>query len=99
MEEEGEDTLEKIFIERFESGSGRSLRSLIAVFLWRERRGEEKEEERKKEVGGKNGISDRAPTSLMPYRDQRALARVAPFVPTWHVPPPPSAGSLGRHYP
>jgi hypothetical protein len=33
MEEEGEDTLEKIFMERFESGSGRSLRSLIAVFL------------------------------------------------------------------
>jgi hypothetical protein len=49
MVEEGEDTLGKIFTERFGSGSGRRLRSPVAVIFLRERR-EEKEEERKKKV-------------------------------------------------
>jgi hypothetical protein len=48
MGEEEKDTLGKIFMERFRSGSGRSLGSSVATFLWRERE--------ENEGVGQNGI-------------------------------------------
>jgi hypothetical protein len=48
MGEVGEDTLGKIFMERFGSGSGRKLGSPVMAIFSREMRGEEKEERKKK---------------------------------------------------
>jgi hypothetical protein len=53
MGEEGEDTLGKIFTKRFGSGGGQRLGLPVVAIFWRERRGEEKEEERKKKAPAK----------------------------------------------
>jgi hypothetical protein len=72
--------LRKIFTERFGSGSGRSIRSPTVAICG------EREEERKKKELSRTSIYDRLSASLVPYRVQRAPARVAPFVSTWRTP-------------
>jgi hypothetical protein len=83
MGEEGEDTLGKIFTERFGSRSGWRLRSPTAVIFWREL------EKRKKNRG-------RRKRRLNRYRWQGASEGGA--LRAYVVQRPLPAGSLRRHY-
>jgi hypothetical protein len=89
MGEEGEATLEKSFMESFESGGGWNHRSLAAVTFGVEGGKRESKERRKKkeeERVGRTDIWTRTPASLAPYCVIRAPVRLVPFLPD--VPPP-----------